>query len=83
MEGWVIGHPEMGGKSQRIVNHPFPNAALRSVLTFGHPQQHRGYPGPSQRLQDVLDNAARELDLGFSADDDLASFGIPKIGLLA
>ena len=74
-DGWVFGHPETGGKSRRIVDHLFPDAASCPVLTFGHPRQHRGYPGPSQRLEDVLDNAARELDPVFSADDDLASFG--------
>ena len=54
---WVVGHPEMGGKFRRIVNHLFPDAASRLFSTFGHPRQHRGYPGPSQRLEDVLDNA--------------------------
>ena len=53
-----------------------PGAASRSVSTFGHPRQHRGYPGPSKRPEDVLDNAARGLDPVFSADDDLASFDV-------
>ena len=57
-DGWVVSRPETDGKSRRIVDHFFPDAASRSVSTFDRPRQHRRYPGPSRRLEDVLDSAA-------------------------